>query len=507
MTTRRLLTVPLLAALATTGLVAMPAQAASHTISLGAIARTGAPIGVTGSLVSLSSTKRYTVATGRAAKVPAGRYALVAVITESPAKTLAARVLDVKANGAVTFDARQGKPVSFRVDDPTARQTALAVKISAGKKAVLSPEFLPADATYAIPTASKDLKFAVHSVLANTAAAETSYRYDLVKTTTGIPSKLPFSTTRKKLAKVTMSLGVLDPDQQVALRLSPRKADSTLVVTHDGPWVEHPPAAALTSYRTPDLVWRTDLFVSGAHGTASLAMQAPVKNNRLVRYAAGKSYREDWGGGVWAVTPESVNIAVDRRTLEVGGRSPICAPSTGAVRVDSCELTPVSVTYSLFSGGKLLMSGTNIKYRIPTARKTYVVEMVARRPEGAGRSAVVTARWSFKADGTFNGVRPAEAGRIRLVPAGMDLRGLVKAGALTKITMGVEELASVKSAKLEYSTDGGATWRTVPVTKSGSSWRANVPAPASGWVSLRATAKSKSGASVVQTVTNAYGVR
>jgi hypothetical protein len=56
------------------------------------------------------------------------------------------------------------------------------------------------------------------------------------------------------------------------------------------------------------------------------------------------------------------------------------------------------------------------------------------------------------------------------------------------------------------STDDGATWNKVPLTRSKTGWTAKVTAPASGYVSLRATVTDGAGNSADQTITRAYAV-
>ena len=71
---------------------------------------------------------------------------------------------------------------------------------------------------------------------------------------------------------------------------------------------------------------------------------------------------------------------------------------------------------------------------------------------------------------------------------------------------GVVGAGTINSAGLEVSYDDGKTWQAVPVVKSQSGWTANFLAPATGYVSLRATAADSAGNKITQEVIRAYGL-
>ncbi|MGW1543031.1 S8 family serine peptidase [Streptomyces sp. NPDC002309] len=71
---------------------------------------------------------------------------------------------------------------------------------------------------------------------------------------------------------------------------------------------------------------------------------------------------------------------------------------------------------------------------------------------------------------------------------------------------GVRGGADIGRVAVSYSTDDGATWRSATVRGHGDDRQVTVPALKSGWVSLRATAEDRSGASLTETVVRAYRV-
>jgi hypothetical protein len=64
--------------------------------------------------------------------------------------------------------------------------------------------------------------------------------------------------------------------------------------------------------------------------------------------------------------------------------------------------------------------------------------------------------------------------------------------------------ATVAEVVLETSSDDGATWHQVPVSRAGAIWQATVDNPARGAVSLRIHAKDSEGNTLEQTTIRAY---
>ncbi|MFR9779524.1 S8 family serine peptidase [Micromonospora sp. MS34] len=95
------------------------------------------------------------------------------------------------------------------------------------------------------------------------------------------------------------------------------------------------------------------------------------------------------------------------------------------------------------------------------------------------------------------------------VPA--DLRGTVPGGHPHQLGLTLRQPAGVPAptagkVRVEVSFDGGRSWRAVPVQGTGSRFTAMVPA-GKGTVSLRVHAHDRAGASIDQTVLDAYGLR
>jgi hypothetical protein len=306
----------------------------------------------------------------------------------------------------------------------------------------------------------------------------------------------------------------MDPGQNSLLNLTALNPDFSPVV---GQEVGVRVLGHQTDYRTPGLQWATHLTENSRDSTAFLTENA--KDHNLI-YAAGKTYRESWGYGVWAPRANSPAIYLQDNTLRIGGGPPICAWAGDGVKLDDCQVQSQAFSYKLFRDGKLLGAGQSISVPVdPTAPHWYSAELTANR-EGSqiSLSTNVTARWYFQAGGTtrtnkspnvivirHNQVQP---GMVHMRPAGLDNRNQVASTAATAIALSLAAFPDVASMSLEWSSDGGKTWHSVPVTGTGNNRSARVPAAgAPGGISLRVTARSKSGSQVQETVINAYGVR
>jgi hypothetical protein len=351
-------------------------------------------------------------------------------------------------------------------------------------------------------------------VLTRRGADPSPIRYDLVKSFVGMPADVSVHTTPKSLARVDLDVATMDPGQTSLLNLTALNPDKSPVV---GQPVGVGALGHQIDYRSPGLQWATHLSMNSRDSTEFLTENAKEHN---LLYAAGKTYRESWGYGVWAPRANSPAIYLQGNTLRVGGGPPICAWAGSGVKLDDCQVQTQDFAYKLYRDSKLLAAGRSISVPIDVASPHwYAAELVATRAGSQiNLSTTVTARWYFQAGGSTRTKKPpntivisqnqVQPGMFRMSPAGLDDRNQVPANAPTSIALSLAAFPDVASMALEWSTDGGKTWHSAPVTGVGNNRRASVPAAGSpGAVSLRVTAKSKSGSSVQETVINAYGVR
>ncbi len=118
----------------------------------------------------------------------------------------------------------------------------------------------------------------------------------------------------------------------------------------------------------------------------------------------------------------------------------------------------------------------------------------------------VSAEWGFRSSAAADG-QPLPLLTARFAPA-VDLRNSAPANRVVTFPAFVERQGGGSGTKLavETSTDDGRSWQPAPAVKTGDHWTVVVRNPASGFVSLRASAADDRGNTVRQTVVRAYAV-
>ncbi|MEV4357971.1 hypothetical protein [Nonomuraea sp. NPDC049625] len=146
---------------------------------------------------------------------------------------------------------------------------------------------------------------------------------------------------------------------------------------------------------------------------------------------------------------------------------------------------------------------------LPAGSGAYTLTASMRRQ--ATLSTEVKSVWTFPS-ATTAAQQPLPLMAVRYSPEGLDDFNRAKPGSTTRMPMWVERnpgttKVRVNSIRLEVSADDGATWRPVPVTRTGSGWIATLTnPPAAGFVSIRAAVTDTAGDGVTQTITRAYAV-
>jgi hypothetical protein len=149
-------------------------------------------------------------------------------------------------------------------------------------------------------------------------------------------------------------------------------------------------------------------------------------------------------------------------------------------------------------------------FDVPADPATYRVDLTATRTGFGGLTSSVTTSWTFRSrhapDDSFV---PQRALAVRFTPR-LSAGNTAPAGRF-EIPVSVQEQAGTPAArtrlgKVEVSYDDGATWRVAPVRRERDGWVVIVQQPASGFVSLRATATDSAGARVEQTIIHAYAL-
>ncbi|WP_190125559.1 serine protease [Streptomyces inusitatus] len=144
-------------------------------------------------------------------------------------------------------------------------------------------------------------------------------------------------------------------------------------------------------------------------------------------------------------------------------------------------------------------------FTVPPGRAAYRLTGTARRTGAPGTATRVTSAWTFASAATA-GPTPLPLSAVRFSP-GLSLTGTAPAGAALRIPVTVQGAAAngrTRSLTVSASTDGGATWTRLPVTRGAVTFRN--PRADTG-VSLRAELTDTDGNTLTQTIVDAYRTR
>ncbi|MEV6041610.1 hypothetical protein AB0L65_61655, partial [Nonomuraea sp. NPDC052116] len=410
----------------------------------------------------------------------------------------------------LTVDARQGNPVKMTLDDPGAEiQPSSGFGLSHGRWNLgMTRSGTRPTALYVVPSRQPGLIYTAETTWVNKDVSPGPVIYSLVdRRTGGIPDDPTYHARQQDLAKVTATYrasGVAATGTPMAgARISDVPGASMIWPVRD---VTLP--ATVIHYRTPGLTYESGLEVGGS-----------------VIFDGGRQAKPGQTSEVWnvAVTGPSFLLPGGSRTgdslLFSGaglfadggeGRSGSDSAATGTATLarDGHVLATADLTgCSVYESHKCRLHAD-----LPAGRGTYSLTASLRRqvPYSA-LSTGVESVWTFRS-GTTTEEQPLPLMAVRYSPEGLDDSNRAEPGSVTRLPLRIERnpgsaRAKATSVRLEMSADDGATWRPVPVTRTGSGWTAMLTnPPTAGFVSLRATVTDTAGDGVTQTITRAYAV-
>ncbi|MEU7859882.1 S8 family serine peptidase [Nonomuraea sp. NPDC049141] len=446
-------------------------------------------------------------------RLPKGDWNLYTSTSEKidgqPVLTIADSPLKVDGSDQrFTVDTRQGKPTKTTIDDPSAQlQRVLSLGLDHGAWGLWTHVFgLDANSqVFVIPAVSPGLTYTLATTWLSKDVSPSPYVYTLVdRRSGGLPDDPTYHAEQKELAEVTATN-----------RASGAAATGAFLVgLHVGGSLGAFPVSSvggialpgrLVHYRTPGLVFESALEV----GTALTS-------------DGGKLMKRGHTSEVWnaAVTGPSFLLPAGHRTgdsLTFAGTGMFADGQPGRTGSDAAA----NGTATFAEDGKVLATADlancdahqpqscELRANLPAGSGTYTLTASMRRQ--ATLSTEVKSVWTFPSATTAE-EQPLPLMAVRYSPEGLDDFNRARPGSTTRMPVWVERnpgspKAGVKSIRLEMSADDGATWRGVPVTRTGSGWTAMLTnPPAAGFVSLRATVTDSAGDGVTQTITRAYAV-
>ncbi|MEU9833178.1 S8 family serine peptidase [Streptosporangium sp. NPDC048047] len=426
------------------------------------------------------------------------------------AGTVAVSPLRVDGDGVrLAVDARQGRATGVTLDDPSAqirRGFEFGLAHGAWSFSMLTG-LNPNAEFFVVPVRRPGLTYTLRTTWLSRDVSPSPYVYDLVdRHTDGIPGDPVHRARQKELAKISTTYrasGVAATGTPLAGLPFPGFPGSSLgSLVHDLPL-----PGTLVQYRTPGVTYESGLET----GTSLLFDGGTAKR--------GES-EEVWNA---AVTGPSFLLPGGSRTgdeLAFSGGGMFADGRPGRTGSD----TAATGTATLTRDGRTLAradlagcwiyqpEGCELHADLPAGAGAYTLTASMRRqvPHSV-LSTGVESTWTFRS-ATTDKARPLPLTAVRYRPDGLDDSNRAKPGGVTRMSVWIERnpgaaAAETRSIRLEMSADDGASWRPVPLVRTGSGWTAVLRNPsAAGFVSLRAAMTDTAGAGLTQTITRAYAV-
>ncbi|PZG00819.1 hypothetical protein C1I93_01520 [Micromonospora endophytica] len=500
------------------------AVAASNTLALTTLDRSGKKVTVTALAVNLSTHSSYTVKSNKPKKLPKGSYAVFANIGDKSSTTLGVRTVKVSGTSKTTVDARKGKKVTVGLSPAPAEAglyTQTEVEICL-KAMPLSYNVQGSDFygdLYVIPNSSKKYTFAATRAWTDRLLNPGPTQYAVMYTTAGVPSKPSRTIKQSSLATINVT----------ARRGPSAGRDSSFVAQPAdrscGNGFYQQLVSADQPYRTKVKVtagkWDFQADSSGtAKDGSSYGLGGLTATRKVV---AGKSYglnfyRSAWGPS--ARLPVVLNGRISYLLEEM-----FADPGFPMKNAEGGD----KATATLSFGGKIVKTvkdkgwepyGKELEYRVKKAGWYKLTNDASRYyPEitfPAGMlSTKASVTYRFKAKPNTYATVPVYA--ITMLPTGLSLHNRAKPASTTNVQLKLSRTKweadstlgknpKIKSVGAKASFDGGKTWRSVKVKKVSGVWTAQVPNPASGAVSLRARVTDTTGGYTDVTIYRAYAI-
>ncbi|MER5806332.1 S8 family serine peptidase [Streptomyces mirabilis] len=434
---------------------------------------------------------------------------------------LAATGIRTDQDRTVTLDGRRAGKVGARTDHPDATATSTSATVAldpaqAGDSYSLTVVAGGKATLYATPTAqAPGVTYAASTTLTGTDAGG-AYRYSLRQTHNGgIPAGTDPVVSDRQLATVHASYAAQGGKRVTAVRSDMPSAKEELMPFIPTLHTDLP--SRVTEYYSvaSGLTWThyLDLFGTTANRPDG-TLPDHDETTTVRRYQAGHTYGIDWnqapvGPAVYSPTREGNYLSLDL--------APYAATGTGQQLDDSSDIEVLSGEVVLSSGGRIIDRTTDpldIRFTVPGAAKRHY-NLTARTSRTADWTALgtrSTVTWGFtsaRPRGSTSSALPLLTVRTG---GAVDLNSTAPAGRAFRIPLTVQrptsaEGSAVTRLSLQVSYDDGRTWKTVHVTRHGTTGSALLHHPSrTGYVSLQISAADKAGNTVTQTVIRAYRI-
>lgn len=502
-------------ALFAVGTAAQPAAAKpvaadtpEYTLTLKFVGRNGRPAaGHYEQLTGLADGQAYTAsdsATTATLKVPQGRYYLEAGISATGTYDFFSEpTVTVDGDSTLTLDARDARPLGFKVDQPGADGVATVAtdRVTDGGAHIGSSLFSPLSQLRMRPSRSDapgQYTLTVQSHLGRPDGhgtyAGSPYQYHLQWVQDG---KVPADLTRRfrdaDLATVRSIVAAQRPG-----------ASDTKLYSAD---VQVP--GVVIEHNTPGAQFFQDVYEITSAGEWNWALsELPYPEE------AGSSSTEQWNmgpfGPSFASSPDLPQVWCTR----VGDQLNFSVPQFS-------DQTPNHFGFSATTSqvARLLMNGKPYGsadtefgiYTVPPAGATFTYSLTEKR-DVSPFSTEVDSSWTFPSGHVGASPVGLAMTALRFAPA-LDQFNRAPGGQEFKLPLFLQAqfgntLPQTRRVTVDVSYDDGKTWTRVPVTGGGADWTATLHHPdGTGYVSLRGTATDVQGGSTSVTIIHAYQLK
>ncbi|MGH3878275.1 MAG: S8 family peptidase [Actinophytocola sp.] len=415
----------------------------------------------------------------------------------------------VRGDSELVVDARQGRELDFRVDEPTAKEAfgdvsyTLRTDWGVTGTALLGADFETYFTTPSKTSAGERFEFGAAAQLAEPDGTDTfpgfegsPYLYHLRWTQDGrVPAKLARTFHDRRLARVESVHGFGTPGL-IGVRND--------VVTGPLPF-------SLTEYYTPDEPF-FDYFYDAVSQQDEFDVFLTDASERV--YRKGTVTHVEWNTGVFG--PAFPVSDFGPQVARLGDELDVAVPLFTDQDPKHFGSAAATGTTELLRDGEVVGEEPRPgggRFVLPPEEATYTLRTTADRTPGARLSTKVSAEWTFRS-GTVAGEEPAAVPllAVRFAPD-LDGTNAAPAGERFRIPVYVQRVGSAKpgrvdTPRVEISYDDGKSWARVPVREHGDRWVAVADHPAGAeFAALRSSVSDVDGHTATQTILRAYALR
>ncbi|MEU4155898.1 hypothetical protein [Actinoplanes sp. NPDC026670] len=507
--------------LGTTG----PAVAATNTLTITAINRSGAKVSLWTKVVNLASSQSYNVRTNTKRTLPKGNYAVLALITTGATNTLGGRTVKVSGASKLTIDARYGKRVNLALSPAVTRLgqdlQAQICSNTGGADVEIDAWGGNGSALYVIPTASKKISFAAMATWSDPDGVADNYA--VLHRTIGVPSNPSRTFYQSRLGTTTVETRRGPTGTQYsAMAVQPTHTGCGSYL-YAGLWNLSQPNTAKIHFSPGPWDIRSSYPTYASNGEYHSLGEQTARRTAV----AGRSSFVRFGGASWGPGFHLPMTYQGRIIFPLDDM--FQDPNFNGLNGNHNYIAGDRAKATLTFGGKVVKTAydtgfgqymPDLEYRVKKAGWYTLTNTASRYYQGVSfqsgmlsTGSTVTHRFYSKPNTSVL----SQTMSIQHMPTGLNSYNRAKPGSVTNVALKLNRYTlwgdikrsanpTLKSLSTKVSFDGGKTWKSVPVKKINGVWAAVVTNPATGAVSIRTRATYTNGGYTEAGIQRAYAI-